>query len=84
MQSKDQVVILGLSIFEKSKKTVQSNRSANKVTKKRPPSYFDVAAWTLALFLTLQCSGYVQSNNGVDLVEVISRRRSNQTIRPIK
>ena len=46
MQSKNQVVILGISIFEKPKQTVESNRSADRVRKKRPPSYFAIAAWT--------------------------------------
>ena len=46
MQSKNQVVILGISIFEKSEQTVESNCSADRVRKKRLLSYFAVAAWT--------------------------------------
>ena len=63
MQSKNQ------SIFEKLEETVQSNRSADRVREKRPPSYFAVAAWTSKLYsLLLQYSGRVLSKNGVDLV----------------
>ena len=44
MQSKSQVVILGVSIFEKNgtdlEQTVESNCSADRVRKMRPPSYF--------------------------------------------
>ena len=35
--------ILGISIFKKSEMTVESNRSADRVRKKRPPSHFAVA-----------------------------------------
>ena len=47
MQSKNQVVILGISIFDKPEQTVESNCLADHVRKKRLPSYFAVAAWTL-------------------------------------
>ena len=61
MQSKNQVVILGISIFEKPEQTIQSNRSADRVRKKRPPSYFAVAALTsnLALYFyhAVKCLG---------------------------
>ena len=46
MQSKNQVVILGISIFEKWNRPVESNRLADRVRNKRPPSCFAVAAWT--------------------------------------
>ena len=94
MQYKNQVVILGISIFENPKQTVESNRSADRVKKKRPPSYFAapsyfaVAAWTSNFILYLQCSGHVQSKNGVDLVEVSifykSEKTNGQTVWPIK
>ena len=46
MQSKNQVVMLEVSTFEKPEQTVESNDSADQVRKKRLPSYFAVAAWT--------------------------------------
>ena len=68
MQSKNQVAILGVSIFEKPEQTIQLNLSADRVRKKRlPPSYF---ALLPGLQNLLQCSGWVLSKNGVDLVEV--------------
>ena len=67
------------SIIFKSEKTVKSNCLANRVRKKRSPSYFVFSAWTSNINSSfLQCSGCVQSKNGVDLVEVsifISQRR---------
>ena len=57
-------------------RTVESERSADRVRKKRPPSYFAVAAWTSRF---LQCSGRVQSKNGVDLVEVSIFYKSEKT-----
>ena len=51
VQSKNQVVILGISTFEKLEKTVESNRSADKVRKKRSPSYFAIAARTSKFIL---------------------------------
>ena len=54
----------------------------------RLPSYFTVAAWTSNFIPYLQCSGCVQSNNGVDLVEVSifykSEKLSSQTVQPNK
>ena len=83
MQSKNQVVILGISIFDKPEQTVQSNRSAG-VRKKRLPSCLDVKLYSLLL----QCSGHVQSKSGIDLVEVSifnkSEKASGQTVWPIK
>ena len=46
MQSNNQIVILGISIIEKSKKTVESNHLADRVRKKRLSSYFAVATRT--------------------------------------
>ena len=46
MQSKNEVVILGISNFEKWNRTVESNHLANQVRKKILPSYFVFAAWT--------------------------------------
>ena len=51
VQSKNQVVILGISIFEKWNRTVESNRLADRVRKKRPPSYLAVAAKTSSFIL---------------------------------
>ena len=89
MQSTNQVVILGVSIFEKLEQTVESNHSADRVRKKKPPSYFAVATWTsiqTIYSLLLQCSGCVQSKNGVDLVEVSIFYKSEKMRgqRPIK
>ena len=44
--SKNQVVLLGISIFEKSEKTMESNRSADSIRKKRQLSYLLFATWT--------------------------------------
>ena len=87
MQSKNQVVIFCISIFEKPEQTVQSNRSAELVRKKRPPSYLCVAAWTSILYsLLLKCSGRVLCENGQYLVEVsnlyMSKKMRCQTVRP--
>ena len=92
MQSKNQVVVmLGISIFKKSKKTVESNRSVNRVRIKRLSFYFAVATWTsnFTLYsLLYKCSGYVQSKNGVDLVEVNIfyklEKTSSPTVKPKK
>ena len=89
MHSKNQVVILGINIFEKPNKTVQSNRSADEVRKTRSPSHFVVAAWT-SNFIVYFCNalGHVQLKNGVDLVEVSIfyklEKTSSQTVRPIR
>ena len=57
------------SIFEKSKKTIELNRSANRARKKRLPSYFAVATWTSNFILHFyKYSGCVQFKNGVDVV----------------
>ena len=69
MQSNNQVVILGTSIFEKWNRIVESNSSADQIRKKRLPSYFAVPPGLQTFLFT---SGCVQSKNGVDLVEVIS------------
>ena len=50
VQSKNQVVILGRSNFEKSEKIDKLNCSADRVNK-RPPSYYAIAFWTPNLFL---------------------------------
>ena len=52
MQSKNQAVILGISIFEKTEQTIQSSRSADRVRKKRPPSYLAMAPGLQTLFFT--------------------------------
>ena len=67
MQSKNQVIILGISIVEKVEEP--SSRTVWLI-KQIPPSYFAVAAWTSTYSFLLQCSGCVQSKNGVDLVVV--------------
>ena len=80
MQSKNQVVILGISIFEKWNRTIESKHSADRVRKKRLPSYFADAAWISSFILYfIQCSGCVQSKNGVDLVEVSIFYKSEMT-----
>ena len=45
MQSKNEVVILGESVFKNRKRSL-SQILADRVRKKRLPSYFAVAAWT--------------------------------------
>ena len=73
MQSKNQVVILGISIFEKSEQTIESNRSASQVRKKETAILLCCCRLDFKLLFTftmLQCSARVQSKNGVDLVEV--------------
>ena len=62
---------VGISIFEKLEQTIQSNRSANRVRKKRPPSYFVVVAWTSS-FILYFCNALDVSSpkKGVDSVEV--------------
>ena len=71
MQSKNQAIIrTRYNIFENPEEIVKSNHSADRVRKKRLPSYF---------------AGCVQSKNGVDLVEVSifykSEKTSGQTVR---
>ena len=51
MQSKNQVVTLAISVFEKPEQTVQSNHSANALEKKKLPSYFAGSAWTSKFIL---------------------------------
>ena len=87
MQSKNQVIILGKSIFEKPEQTVESNRYADRVRKMRPTSYFTIEACTSKLYsLLLLCSGRVRSKIGIDLVEISifykSEKTSGQTVRP--
>ena len=82
MQSKNKVVILGISIFEKSKKTIESDRLADRVRIKRLPSYFAVAAWTSNFIL------YFYNALDVDHVEVSIfyklEKMSSQTVQPKK
>ena len=84
MQSQNQVVILGISIFDKQEQISESNHSTDQVRRKRLPSYFAVATDLKLYFLLLQCSGYVQSKNELDLVEVSifyeSEKTSGQTV----
>ena len=80
MQSKNQVVILGI---KNGTGLLESNRSTDRV---RPPFYFAVAA-RISFILY-----FFQSQNGVDLVEVTifyksvykSEKTSGQTAQPIK
>ena len=51
MQSDNHVVIIGISIFEKWNRVVESKHSANRVREKRPPSYLAVAAWISSIVL---------------------------------
>ena len=86
MQYKNQVVILGtISFFFKTEHTVQSNRSANQV-RKETAILLCCCRLDFKLYSSLlQCSGHVQSKNGVDLVEVYfykSEKTSGQTVRP--
>ena len=87
MQSKNQVVILGISVFEKPEQTVQSNRSADRVRKKRPPSYFAVATWT-SNFILYFYNALDVSCPEMELVEVSifykSEKTSGQTVWPRK
>ena len=68
--------------------SIESNRSVDRVRKKRLPSYFAVATWTSNLYSSLsQCSGCVQSQNGVDLVVNIfykSEKTSSHTVQSIE
>ena len=95
MQLKNQVIILGIIIFEKKKQTVESNSSADQDRKKRLPSYFAIAILlchccldSKLYSLLLQYSGRAQYKNGVDLVEVSifykMEKTSGQTVRPKK
>ena len=56
MQSKKQVVKLGIITFENQEKKVELYRSIDQVRKKRPPSYLGVATWTLIYYLLLHFS----------------------------
>ena len=67
MQSKNQVIIFGISIFEKPEQTVESNRSVDRVREKRPPSYFTVAAWTLN-FILYFCNALDMSSPKMELI----------------
>ena len=74
--------MLGISIFEKSKKTVESNRSANRVRVRKKETAILLCCCRLDFKLfssLLQCSGCVQSNNGVDHVEVSNFYKSEKT-----
>ena len=88
MQSKNQVIILGtVQVFLKKRnrpfsQTVQP-------TEKEAAILLCCCCLDFKLYsLLLQCSGRVQSKNGVDLVEVSafykSEKMSSQTVRPIK
>ena len=58
---------MGVSIPLKSEKAMQSNSLAEQVRKESPLSYFVVCRLDFKLFsLHLQCSGHVQSINGVE------------------
>ena len=62
---------VGISIFGKSKKIVQSNSLANRFRKKETATHFAVATWTSqTLFFILHHSGCVESKIGIELVEV--------------
>ena len=69
MCSLNQVVILGISIFEKLEQTVVSNRSADRVRKRRLTLLL-LPGLQNFIFYFYNGSGLVQSKNGVDLVEV--------------
>ena len=83
MQSKNQVVICGISIFE-NRPLSRTVRPTELVKRDRHPT-LPVPPGHQTLFLLLQCSGRVLSKNGVDLVEVSnfykSEKTSNQTVR---
>ena len=71
MQSKNnQVVILGISIFEKPEQTVESNRWPTELEKRYCHPTLPLLTGLQTYFLLIQCSGHVQSKNGVDLVEM--------------
>ena len=89
MQSKNQVVILGIGIFEKTLKTAESNHSADQARKKRPPSYFAIAAWTSNFILYFHNALDMSSPKmELILVEVSIfyklEKMSGQTVRPMK
>ena len=69
MCSLNQVVILGISIFEKLEQTVVSKRSADRVRKRRFTLLL-LPGFQNFIFYFYNGSGPVQSKNGVDLVEV--------------
>ena len=83
MQSKNQVVIMGISIFEKPEQVTVwpielKKSSAIPLCRCR----LDFKLYSLFL----HCSGRVQSKNGADLVEVSikSEKMSGQTVQPKK
>ena len=86
MQSQNQVIILGISIFEKPEETIQLNHSAGK--KDHHPTFCCCFPDFKLYSLLLQCSECVQSKNRVDLVELSifykPEKTSGQTVRPIK
>ena len=69
MCSLNQVVILGISIFEKLEQTVELNHSADRVRKRRLTLLL-LPGLQNFIFYFYNGSGPVQSENGVDLVEV--------------
>ena len=73
MQSKNQVVISGISIFEKPEQTIPLSLTVRPTELEKRDRYptLLLPPELHALFFILQCSGRVQSKNGVDLVEVI-------------
>ena len=79
MRSENQVVILGNSIFEKSEKIVEFKPFGRLSQKEETAILICFCLLDFKLYSLLsQCSGHVQSKNGVYLVEVsifISRRR---------
>ena len=88
MQSKNQIVTLGISIFEKPEQTVESNRWPTELEKRDPILLYLCCVDFKLYSLLLQCSGCVQSKYGVDFVEVSIfyklEKTSGQTIRPKK
>ena len=79
MHSYNQDVILGINTFEKWNRTAESSCSTDGVP---CCCRLDFKLYSLLL----QCSGRVQSNNGVNLVEVFifykSENMRGQTVRP--
>ena len=87
MQYKNQIVILGISIFEKLEQTIESVWPTE--LKKETDILLCCCRLNFKLYsLLLPCSGCVQSKNGVDYVEVSifykSEKTSGQTVRPIR
>ena len=86
MQFIKQVVILGIGIFEKQEETVQWNHIDDRV---RIINLICCFHLNFKLYSSLlQCSGYIQLKNGVDLVEVCIvyklEKTSGQTLPLIK